>query len=299
MLRPTISANLLFSGAELSRRKRSKLLVPFASVLMIVFCPLVRGQDNVRPAPSLATIDISDSLPDSPLPQTATPAPAGSSDETTLRNAIPHILKDQVRIWTSPARTRVHDLVWLAPLAVATGAAIATDHRALTSVVSHDAGFNHDSVDISNVLTAGLIAAPVGLYGAGHFAGDAHAREAGILGGEALLDGLVVEQGLKLVFWRERPIAHNARGRFFQSAAGVDSSFPSSHSMLAWASAAVIAQEYPSRWVQVATISAAAGVSLTRVLGQEHFPSDVLVGSAAGWLIGHYVYRRHHRIRMR
>jgi membrane-associated phospholipid phosphatase len=35
------------------------------------------------------------------------------------------------------------------------------------------------------------------------------------------------------------------------------------------------------------------GVSLTRVLGQEHFPTDVLVGSAAGWLIGHYVYRKH------
>jgi membrane-associated phospholipid phosphatase len=39
--------------------------------------------------------------------------------------------------------------------------------------------------------------------------------------------------------------------------------------------------------------SAATGVSLTRVLGQEHFPSDVLVGGAAGWLIGRYVVRRH------
>jgi|HubBroStandDraft_6_1064221.scaffolds.fasta_scaffold09851_4 hypothetical protein len=31
-----------------------------------------------------------------------------------------------------------------------------------------------------------------------------------------------------------------------------------------------------------------------RVLGQEHLPTDVLVGGAAGWLIGHYVYEKHH-----
>ncbi len=109
--------------------------------------------------------------------------------------------------------------------------------------------------------------------------------------------GLVVEQGMKLVFWRERPSADNQRGKFFQTGAGVDSSFPSSHSLLAWSSAAVIAEEYPSRWTQFGVYSAATGVSLTRVLGQQHFPSDVLVGSAAGWLVGHYVYRKHHRIR--
>jgi membrane-associated phospholipid phosphatase len=265
---------------------------------MLVFCASAEGQDSARPAVDLVFADSADSLPDAPLPQVTAPPETKNPDETTLRNAIPHIVRDQAGIWTSPVRLRAHDLVWLAPLAVATGAAIATDHRVLTSVVSHDATFNHASVDASNVLTAGLIVAPVALYGVGHLHEDAHAREAGILSAEALLDGLVVEQGLKLVFWRERPGAHNARGRFFQSAAGVDSSFPSSHSMLAWSSAAVIAQEYPSRWVQIGVYSAAAGVGITRILGQEHFPSDVLVGSAVGWLVGRYVYHRHHRIRM-
>jgi hypothetical protein len=28
----------------------------------------------------------------------------------------------------------------------------------------------------------------------------------------------------------------------------------------------------------------ASGVSLTRVLGQEHFPSDVLIGAVTGWM---------------
>jgi membrane-associated phospholipid phosphatase len=57
--------------------------------------------------------------------------------------------------------------------------------------------------------------------------------------------------------------------------------FPSSHSMLAWTIAGVTAGEYPSKWVQLGAYSLATSVSLMRVLGQEHFPTDVLVGGAA------------------
>ena len=86
--------------------------------------------------------------------------------------------------------------------------------------------------------------------------------------------------------WRERPKVDDSKGKFFQGDAGIDSSFPSSHSVLAWSSAAVIADEYPSRWVKFSVYTLATGVSLTRVLGQQHFPSDVLVGSAFGWMVG-------------
>ncbi len=225
-------------------------------------------------------------MPDAPTPQTQAP---------TLRNTPVHILEDQRAIWTSPAHIRTHDLLWLLPMAAATGAAIATDHHTMGSVVSHDPGFNQDNVNASNALIGGFIAAPVALYGYGRFEQNDRAREAGLLGGEALVDGLVVEQGLKLVFWRERPAQDHARGLFWQSGAGANSSFPSSHSVLAWAGAAVIANEYPSRWTELGVYSLATGVSLTRVLGREHFPTDVLVGSAAGWLLGHYVFRARHR----
>lgn len=230
-------------------------------------------------------------LPETPQPQaTASPAQA-----VTLRNLPAHFLHDQAVIWTSPARIRPHDLLYLAPFAAATGAAIATDHRTLSTVVSHDASFNNANVNASNVLIGGLLAAPVALFGVGQFHSNPHAREAGLLGSEAILDGLVVEQGLKLLTFRERPTAAHSSGRFWQTSAGVDSSFPSSHAVLAWSSAAVLASEYHSPFAQLGIYSLATGVSLTRVLGQQHFPSDVLVGSAAGWLVGHYVYRAHHR----
>ena len=227
-------------------------------------------------------------LPDEPKPNT-------DKDAVTLRTTPIHILKDQGAIWTSPLRLKTSDLKWLVPLAAATGVSLGTDHHTMQSVVSHDASFNQRNVDASNVLTGGLLVAPAAFYGIGYFKGDEHARETGILGAEAILNGLVVEQGLKLVAWRERPAQDNARGLFFQESAGTDSSFPSSHSVLTWSAAAVIASEYPSRWTQVGVYTLASGVSLTRVLGQQHFPTDVLIGSAAGWLLGRYVFHAHHQ----
>ena len=231
-------------------------------------------------------------LPDAPEAQTQT------QDAVTIRNAPRNILKDQEAIWTSPFRFRAANLKWEVPLLLVTGAAIATDHRTLRDVVSLDHNFNNDNTNVSNILIAPYIAAPVILYGVGHFRGNEHARETGILGAEALLDGVVVEQGMKLIFWRERPYQNLERGRFFTSSAGIDSSFPSSHSVLAWSTAAVIANEYPHFWTEALVYTGAAGISFTRLMGQQHFPSDILVGSAAGWLVGHYVYRHHHKVRM-
>ena len=216
----------------------------------------------------------------------------------TLRDTPLNIARDQAAIWSSPAHIHGRDLKWLVPLGLVTTVAITADHQAMSSEVSHNPQFNHDNVVASDVFTGALVAIPVGLIGKGQFFKDEQAREAGILSGEALIDGVVVEQGMKLVFWRERPSLDGAKGKFFQSSAGADSSFPSSHSVLAWSSAAALAGEYPEWWQQLGLYSMAAGVSVTRVLGQQHFPSDVLVGSAAGWLVGHYVYRKRHSVRI-
>ena len=165
----------------------------------------------------------------------------------------------------------------------------------MSEVVSKDSSFNNTNTNASNGLLGAFVAAPVALYGAGRLRSDDHARETGILGGEAMVDSLVVDEAMKYIFLRERPTVDGARGKFFQTSVGSNSSFPSTHSMIAWSSAAVLADEYPSRLNELGIYALATGVSLTRVLSQQHFPSDVLVGSALGWMVGHYVYRKHHR----
>lgn len=236
-------------------------------------------------------------LPDAPQPQTAAPASQSQADDVTVRNSIHIFLHDQAGIWTSPGRLHPHDLEWIAPFALATGAAIATDHRAQSQLVSKDPTFNNDNVNVSDGLVGALIATPVVLFAKGQFGHDDHAREAGILGGEAMGDGFVVCQAFKLVSFRERPNVDQSRGRFFQSSAGAEGSFFSMHTTIAFAAASAVAGEYPNPWMQIAAYSGATAVGVTRVLGREHFPSDVLVGATAGWLIGHYVVKHHHRVK--
>lgn len=234
---------------------------------------------------ALQSASAQDSLPDAPQPQ----------PDVTLRASPGNILHDQEAIWTSPAHFQIKDLDWFVPLAAATGIAIATDHDAMIHVVPVNPDLNRKSTDASNGITGGFIAAPIALFGWGELKKSPHARESGILTGEAMIDGLVVEQGMKLIAWRERPSQYNARGHFFASDAGVDSSFPSSHCVESWSAAAVLAGEYTSPMSRILIYSAATGVTMTRVLGQQHFPSDVIVGSAAGWLVGHYVFRKRHK----
>lgn len=263
---------------KIARPLSYQFVVGSALLLGSSLCAL--SQPDAAPTPT-------DALPDAPQAQ--------SRSDLTIRAVPVNVLKDQGVIWTSPFHIHGKDLKIVVPLVLATGAAIATDKTTLRDVVSLDPAFNNNNTNASNVMIGGFIAAPVILYGVGHFRDNEHARETGLLGAEALLDGVVVEQGMKLIFWRERPYQDRGRGRFFQSSAGVDSSFPSSHSVLAWATAAVIGSEYRNPWTEVLVYTGAAGISFTRLMGQQHFPSDILVGSAAGWLVGHYVYKRRHR----
>ena len=275
--------------------KKLRQSAALPAVLLLACCSSIAAHSlsGQTPQPALDSA----SLPDAPLPQASDPFDSSINEPVTLRNTPKHFLKDQAAIWTSPVRLRPHDAGWIIVLGLATTVAVASDHQAMSSVVSHDAQFNHRNVQASNVLTGAFIGGPALMIAAGMFHPDSQAKEAGLLSGEAIVDGLVVEQGMKLIFWRERPSVDQYKGKFFQTDAGADSGFPSSHSVLAWASAAVLADEYNSRLSQLTIYTLATGVSLTRVLGQEHFPSDVLIGSAAGWLIGHYVYRHHHKDR--
>jgi hypothetical protein len=260
----------------------------------------VKIKDQFRPSFAVFHLAVAMALSGPAVAQTWPPATsklpnAPEPQPVTLRDVPLNTLKDQGAIWTSPVRIRSRQLKYLIPLTLVTTVAITTDHEAMTEVVSQDPDFNDKNVTASNGLTGILLGTPAVFFVAGQFGGNAHARETGILAGEALLNGLAVEQGVKLMTWRERPQVDDSKGKFFQGDAGIDSSFPSSHSVLAWSSAAVIADEYPSRKVQFAVYTLATGVSLTRVLGQQHFPSDVLVGSALGWMVGHYVFKKHHR----
>ena len=207
-----------------------------------------------------------------------------------------HIFRDQAAIFFSPAQLRSRDLRWLVPLVVATAGSLATDRVVMSDLVPHDRLFNRCNAQLSDRLITALLAAPLCLFAVGNLFDHEKSREAGFVGGEAIVDAYLVDQAFKLISWRERPDTDSGRGRFFVRRSGLDSSFFSSHSMLAWTSAAVLASEYPNLRVQALVYTTAAGISITRVLAQRHFPTDVLLGGTVGWFLGHFVFCARHRL---
>jgi membrane-associated phospholipid phosphatase len=223
-----------------------------------------------------------------------TPTPQPSKTPTLESQFFKNVLRDQKAIWTSPFRLRGRDARWLAPLGLGTAALMTTDRRTGDEMAESTGQLNASRIVSYAGSTYGVggIAATFYLFGRARH--DERARETGLLGAEALIDSGIVVTALKEITQRGRPLSGRDRSEFFDAG----SSFPSGHSIEAWALAAVIANEYHDhRWVQVGAYGIASAVSLSRFTGRQHYLSDVLVGSAAGYGIGRYVYRAHHRAR--
>jgi Capsule assembly protein Wzi/PAP2 superfamily len=170
---------------------------------------------------------------------------------------------------------------------------IGSDQHTMNSLIHSNATDQQRASDISNAGVAAIGALPAGMYlwSLGHDTPQAH--ETALLTGEAVVDALAVNEVFKFVTLRDRPAVNNAKGDFFSSSP-LDSSFPSTHAAAAWSMASVLGSEYAGWLPRTAVYSLATAVSVSRVLSEQHFPSDVLVGSVTGWLIGRYVYRAHH-----
>ena len=197
-----------------------------------------------------------------------------------------NLLLDQKDIWTSPFHIHRSSAKWWILAGLGTAALIAADHP-----VSQALPFSGSSVNFGNAAShAGawytVYPAAGVMFATGRVLHDEKLEETGVLGLEALAGADIVTNVVKVVARRERPQSGDHGGHFEEGG----SSFPSGHATQAWALAAVVASEYGShKWVPYASYGYAALIDVSRVLSQEHFTSDVFVGSAIGFFVGRYV----------
>ena len=222
-------------------------------------------------------------------PPTPALAAAGPPQHSIERTFGLNIASDQKAFWTSPARIRLNDAPSLFPFFAATALTMASDN-AIEQRLPHSPTLIQRSGSLSNYGTASLIGAAGGLFVWGKLAKNDHAEETGFLAGEAAIDSFLDSEVIRLVAGRDRPLQGNGRGEFWQGG----TSFPSEHSAVSWSIASIIAHEYPGPLTQLLAYGAASGISVARLIGREHFASDVLVGSALGWYSGWQVYHSHH-----
>ena len=280
-------------------------------ILIASVLPPAHTQSSFQPTPSGLT-DSSNNGNfgfDAPLeyaamgsasPQSGTPAPQSATHSTNkpicgithLVRCVQDLGEDDWGILTSPLRLQHKDIYWLAPLGAATGLAFAYDTDAAQEI----------GVDQSRADTANKIADFGSFYATGaegaaiYFIGLAKKNpkfaETGRLGAEAVIDSGTVTLVTKLVSNRQRPLQGTGQGHFWPNGTSSwdwDSSFPSDHAAASMALARVIAGEYPRWYVVVPAYGFAESVSIARIMANQHFPSDVLVGQAIGFLTGTYV----------
>lgn len=125
---------------------------------------------------------------------------------------------------------------------------------------------------------------------------------------QAYLTAGAIETALKYLTARQRPsyydpvtLKNNStwHGPFYHFLKPDNfsySSFPSGHTTVAFAAATVFAMEYNNtRLAPIIAYSAATLIGLSRIIQNEHWASDVLVGALLGYLCGRQVVNNYHR----
>lgn len=256
-----------------------RYFISISAILIILMVGSVRAQST----PPISADESSSSTDSNQKTISVKPSPE--------KQFIKNILRDQKAIWTSPFHIDGNDAKWLVPMTLGTVALIATDHETAENVSD-----NVTRLSVSRWVSRGGVSyttggLAAGFYLVGRLSDNAKARETGLIGAEAIIDGIIVGGVLKIATQRPRPLNDNGSGHFFRGGY----SFPSGHSIGAWAMATVIANEYHNhKIVQIGAYSLASLISVSRFTGRNHYISDIVVGSAIGYGIGRYVYKKRH-----
>jgi membrane-associated phospholipid phosphatase len=207
-----------------------------------------------------------------------------------------YVLQDQKAIWTSPFHTRKQDVKYWAIFGAATAAFIATDQWSVQLLPNSSGQVSAGTWASRGGSAYSLIPISAGFYFIGTATHKERSRETGLMAFESLIDSTLVVEAVKLAAGRARPLESDGKGHFWDSPNGRwNSGFASGHAINVWALASVIAHQYPHPLiVPVLAYALASTVALARVGARQHFPGDVVAGSAMGWFIGDFVFARRH-----
>jgi membrane-associated phospholipid phosphatase len=201
---------------------------------------------------------------------------------------LPRLLWDDAgHVVTAPSRWGRSEWMTAGISAAAVlGTALVLDHSADKFVTDH-ATSSSDRVakDMQKLGGAASVVIAGGTYLAGVAFKDPEVRATGIDTMVTMgLAQLLVALPLKAAVGRSRPNEDNGARDFHPVSGG--HSFPSSHTIQAFALASVISEHADLPWVSGLSYGLAGLVGLARVEQREHFLSDVVAGGLIGTFMG-------------
>jgi len=150
----------------------------------------------------------------------------------------------------------------------------------------------------------GVLVAGAGLWMTGTLTNNRREQLIGVRSLEAIIASEAITATVKVITGRARPGRSPANARDFVFARGIREgndfeSFPSGHATAAFAFAAAVDAEWARlsptrpRWAAPVLYGVAALTGVSRIFHDAHWTSDVLMGSAIGYVTGHAVVRWH------
>lgn len=229
-------------------------------------------------------------LPD-PVPETGDQLPnqavQNHTQEGLVHRSLRRGLEDQKQIYLAPFKPS--NFQWDALLLGGAAALFASDMKVENAVPTTNLSRYHNLAAVTLVGTSATLG---GLWAYGIKTHNDHAKETGELELEALANTFLIYTPMQLIAARERPDEGHGSGRFLVQHS-FNTSFPAGHPMFTWTMASVVAHEYPKPWVQILAYGAASSLSVSRIMGRNHFASDVWVGTLLGYFIGSHIFHSH------
>jgi len=231
-----------------------------------------------------------------PLPPPSKENP-GADRDVSLRKLPMNFLHDQKDMWLFPLELG-QGRHWLPALFITGGTAvfIATDPQTMPHFRQTTDFHGFNQVFSTTGTGAAIAVVPAVFYGVSLVRHDSYDQGSALFAGEAVADDAILMVVMKAIARRQRPtelpVAGPYNDTFFHSNSsffGKGTSFPSGHALMAFSVGTVFARRYKEhRWVPYLAYAAATAIAFSRVTTGAHFPSDVFVGSALGFVIARY-----------
>lgn len=164
--------------------------------------------------------------------------------------------------------------------------------------------FRKVAVIVEAIAEPGALLIGGGLYGIGRLADNERMADLGLHGTEAIVVGILLTSAIKVGAGRQRPYVNRDRPHSFGFLRGWKQeqyrSFPSGHSLIAFAAAAAVTNETKRWWpnsawyIGPAMYGGALLVALSRMYDNKHWASDVMIGGLIGTFAGLKVVKYHH-----
>lgn len=225
----------------------------------------------------------------------AAPGPRVRMDSPADPDRLPNLPRlvwdDAGHVVTAPARWDQPDWLKAGGAVLALGAALALDHSAEREMARHrTASADRFAKAVQNLGGAPSVLAAGGTWLAGVAFKDPEIRATGVDAMATMgIAQLLLAIPLKEITGRSRPEAGKGAHDFHPFDGG--QSFPSGHTIQAFALASVVAEHADRPWVSGLSYGLAGLVGAARMEQRQHFLSDVVAGGLIGAFVGKSVVR--------